>query len=64
MLILGPAQVLSQGGIPLYALHGDYVTDIYKRVSVTTQKCRENIFLSYSDFVCPLIVGVKGDYFI
>ena len=66
MRMLGQTQVLSQEGIPLYALHRDYeyVTGIYKSVSVFMQKCGEHLFLSYSDFFCLLIVGVKGDYYI
>jgi hypothetical protein len=64
MCMLGPAQVLSQEGIPLYALHKDYVTRIYKSVSVFIQKCGESLFLSYSELFCLLIVGVKGDCYI
>ena len=56
MRMLGPTQVLSQDGIPLYALRKTmcliyiyiYIY-IYIIVSVFMQKCGENFFLSYSD---------------
>jgi hypothetical protein len=43
MLMLGPAQVLSQESIPIYALHKDYVSG---NASVFMQKSGEKDFPS------------------
>jgi len=64
MRMLGPAQVLSQESVALYALHKDYVSGIYKSVSVIMQKRGEMLFLSYSDLFCLLTVGVEGECYI
>ena len=62
--MLGPAQVLSQEGIPLSALHKNYMTGINKSFSVFIEKCGENLFPSYSDLFCLLIAGVESDYYV
>jgi len=51
MRMLGPAQVLSQEGIPLYALHKGYVSG---SASVFMQKCGEKVSFLLTSLACSL----------